>query len=153
MSAEDRFCTFYLDGLCFGIAVERVQEAIFSPTVTPVPLAPRAVAGLTNLRGQIVTVIDLPRCLGLEARSAVTSPAMVVVRSENFPMGLLVDELGEVVGAPEHLCEASPGNLPAELRKLVPAVCKLPRRVLHLLDLDKVLVGDSREAQSGKAMK
>ena len=97
MTAEGRFCTFYLDGLCFAIAVERVQEATFLPAITPVPLASRAVAGLSNLRGQIVTVIDLPRCLGVKARSAATLPAMLIVRSENFPVGLLVDELGEVV--------------------------------------------------------
>ena len=68
MEATRRFCTFNLDRLWFGIPVERVQEVIASPAVTPVPLAPRAVTGLINLRGQIVTVIDLRRRLGFEER-------------------------------------------------------------------------------------
>ena len=68
MEARRRFCTFNLNQLWFGIPVERVQEVIASPAVTPVPLAPRAVAGLINLRGQIVTVIDPRRRLGCENR-------------------------------------------------------------------------------------
>jgi len=140
MSAERRFCAFRLDRLWFGIAVERVQEVISPPAITPVPLAPLAVAGLVNLRGQIVTVIDLRRCLGLETGRAATSPAIVVVRNEN--VGLLVDEIGDLEETPESACEAAPENLPVESRKRVPAVCKLPKRLLHLLDLDNVLSGD-----------
>src|SRR5271157_4838396 len=153
MSSECRFCTFCIDGLWFGIAAERVQEVISSPPITPVPLAPRAVAGLTNLRGQILTVIDLRQRLGLEERPAAMPPVNVVVRRENGTVGLLVDEIGEVVEAAENACEAAPDNLPAESRELVPGVCKFPNRLLHLLDLDKVVGGDGREVQSGKAMK
>src|SRR5271165_1447333 len=105
MSADCRFCTFYLDRLWFGIAAERVQEVICPPAITPVPLAPRAVAGLINLRGQIVTVIDLPRRLGIEERTEGTPPAIVVLRNEHALVGLLVDDIGEVVEAPENTYE------------------------------------------------
>src|SRR5271165_1325352 len=153
MDARRRFCTFNLDQLWFGIPVERVQEVIASPAVTPVPLAPRAVAGLANLRGQIVTVIDPRPCLGFEERPATMRPAMVVVRSENANVGLLIDEIGEVVEAPDNGFEAAPGNLPAGPCELVPMVCKFPQRLLHLLDLDKILRGGGPEVQSGKTLK
>jgi len=152
MSAECRFCTFYLGRLWFGIAVERVQEVISAPAITPVPLAPRAFAGLINLRGQIVTVIDLLGRLGIEKSTGHKPAAIVVVRNENALVGLLVDEIGEVVEAPENTCEVAPGNLPVESQGLVPAVGKFPRRLLHLLDLNKVLGADT-EVQSGKAVK
>jgi purine-binding chemotaxis protein CheW len=148
-----RFCTFSLDRLWFGLPVGRVQEVISSPAITPVPLAPRAVAGLINLRGQIVTVIDLWLALGFEKRPAAMLPAMVVVRSENATLGLLVDEVGEVVEAPEDGFEAAPGNLPAGCRELVPRVCKFPGRLLHVVDLDGILRGDAKEAQFGKTLK
>jgi len=153
METNRRFCTFDLDGLWFGIPVERVQEVIVSPAVTPVPLAPRAVAGLANLRGQIVTVVDPQYGLGFEERPAAMRPAMVVVRSENANVGLLVDEIGEVVEAPDNGFEAAPGNLPAGPCELVPMVCKFPQRLLHLLDLDKILRGGGPEVQSGKTLK
>ncbi len=154
MEIRRRFCTFDLDHLWFGIAVEQVQEVIASPAITPVPLAPRAVAGLINLRGQIVTVIDPWRHLGFEGRPAPTLAAMVIVlRSENAAVGLRVDEIGEVVEAPENMFEAAPDNLPAGNRELVPRVCKFPARLLHVLDLDRVLGSDGTEFESGKTLK
>jgi chemotaxis signal transduction protein len=66
---------------------------------------------------------------------------------------LLVDEIGEVVEAPAEAFEAAPADLPAESQELVPRVCKFPRRLLHALDLDRVLRSDGEEAQSGKAVK
>jgi|SRR5208283_1601916 len=154
MASQCRFCTFYLDYLWFGIAVERVYEVIRSPDITRVPLAARAVAGLINLRGQIITVIDLRARLGFEQPPDGTLPAAVVARSEDATVGLLVDEIGEVVEALETTYEIAPDNLLAESRELVPGVYKLPNRLLHALDLDKVVGGDIREeAQSGKDLK
>ncbi|MEO8695785.1 MAG: chemotaxis protein CheW, partial [Acidimicrobiales bacterium] len=62
--SQRRFCTFYADGLLLGIAIERVEEVLRDQTITPVPLADPAIAGLINLRGQIVTAIDARRRLG-----------------------------------------------------------------------------------------
>src|SRR5271165_1349078 len=153
MAAECRLCTFYLDRLWFGIAVERVYEVIRLPAITRIPLAARAVAGLINLRGQIITVIDLRRRLGFEERPAGTMPVNVVARSKDGTVGLLVDEIAEIVEAPESSYEIAPDNLPADRRELVPGVYKLPDSLLHVLDLDKVLGGDGSEAQSGKVLK
>lgn len=139
MAAERRFCTFHLAGLWFGIEVGRVREVVPSPTITPVPLAPIGVAGLVNLRGQILTVIDLGKRLGFEPAPAVSPPTMVVVGWKNCLVGLLVGPIGEVVTAPEDGFESAPHNLPAGSREMVREVCKFPARLLHLLDLDEVL--------------
>jgi purine-binding chemotaxis protein CheW len=152
--ADKRFCTFDLDHLWFGVAIERVQEVVASPAITPVPLAPRAVAGLINLRGQIVTVISPRHRLGFEERPAPALRAtVVVVRSEKAAIGLLVDDIGEVVEAPECAFAGAPDNLPPGPRELVPRVCQFPGRLLHVLDLDRVLGGDGTELESGKTLK
>jgi chemotaxis signal transduction protein len=77
----------------------------------------------------------------------------VVVQNGSEAVGLLVDEVGEVVEAPEEAFETTPANLPVESQELVPRVCKFPRHLLHVLDLDRVLRSDGQEAQSGKALK
>jgi purine-binding chemotaxis protein CheW len=153
MEGKSRLCTFHLDSLWFGVAVERVQEVISSPAITTVPLATSGVAGLVNLRGQIVTAIDLWRRLGFPERPAAMSPAIVVIRSGNATAGLLVDKVGDVVEAPEEAFDAVPAHLRGELRELVPRVCRFPRRLLHVLDLDRVLESQSPVALSGEAMK
>jgi purine-binding chemotaxis protein CheW len=147
----ERFCTFNLDGLWCGIAVETVQEVISSQIITPVPLAPSNVAGLINLRGQIITVVDLRPDLGIQAFPASALP-MVVARSEGAAVALLVDAIGEVVESKEHDFEPAPGNLPAARRELVPKVCKFSEGLLHVLDLDQVLCS-GQEVQLGKSLK
>ncbi len=146
MSAERRLCTFQLGDLWFGVNVQRVREVVPPPAITPVPRAPIAVAGLINLRGQILTVIDLGKWLGFEPGSAALLSTMVVAGWENSLVGLLAGQIGEVVAAPESGWETAPANLPASWREVVPEVCKFPGRLLHLLDLDKVL-GDGETQQ------
>jgi len=150
---EPKLCTFHLDNYWFGVAVEKVQEVVSAPPVTPVPLAPCGVAGLVNLRGQIVTVMDLRRRLGLPERRPAAPLTIVVVQVGKTTIGLLVDEAGEVVEAPEEMFEVSPARLPPECQKLVPKVCKLPRHLLHVLDLDCVVRGDGAEAWGGSSLK
>jgi purine-binding chemotaxis protein CheW len=146
MAGACRFCTFYLDELWFGLTAERVQEVLPAPIITLVPLAPHWIAGLVNLRGQIVTSIDLRRRLRLAERPAVVSPEMLVVRREDGLVGLLVTRVDEVVEALKDGFETEP------LGQLVTAVCKFPDRLLHVLDLDGV-VGDGEEAPFEIAVK
>ncbi len=138
MRAERRFCTFFLDGLWFGVEVESVHEVLREQAMTRVPLAPEAIVGLINLRGQIVIAIDLRRRLGLPPRPA-GQPAMnIVVGSDDGGVSLLVDEAGEVVQAGQGGYEAAPESLLAEARQLVPGVYKLPAGLLHVLALEAV---------------
>lgn len=143
MAVAHRFCTFYLDELWFGLDVERVQEVLPAPAITPVPLAPDAIAGLVNLRGQIVTTIDLRRRLRFAERPAVPSLSLLVVRCEDSLVGLLVTRMDEVVEASEGGIETAP------LGELVPSVCKFSNRLLHVLDLDRV-VGEGKGKGKGK---
>ena len=97
MSEQEQCVTFYLDQYLFGVEVTKVQEVIRFQEMAPVPLAPSLVSGLINLRGQIVTAIDLRRRLQLATRPTDQLPMNVVVWSENEAVSLLVDEIGDVL--------------------------------------------------------
>ncbi len=134
MAAEHQFCTFYLAEHYFGIDVLRVQEVIRAQGVTRVPLAPPVVRGLINLRGQIVTVLDLRRRFGLPDAPPDGDPVTVVVRTDDGPVGLLVDEVGDVLVLPETAFEPAPETLRGPTRELIRGVYKLDGRLLLLLD-------------------
>ena len=131
--AEQQFCTFYLDGLFFGIEVDKVQEVIRHQAMTRVPLAPKLIGGLINLRGQIVTAIDLRLRLGMPERSDEALPMNVVARSEDGAVSLLVDEIGDVVEVQDQQFEDVPQTL-RQGRELIRGVYKLPDRLLLVLD-------------------
>jgi purine-binding chemotaxis protein CheW len=138
--AEQCFCTFFLDGLWFGIEVESVREVVRAQAMTRVPLAPDAVAGLINFRGEIVMAIDLRRRLGLPRRPPGQTTMNVVVSEGSGRVTLVVDEVGEVVPAKPDNYEAAPESLSAESRQLVPGVYKLATGLLHVLALGAVTV-------------
>jgi purine-binding chemotaxis protein CheW len=134
--AERQFCTFYVEGLCFGIGVREVQEVIRYQEMTRVPLAASVVRGLINLRGQIVTAIDLRRRLGLPDRAEATDrlPMNLVVRTDDGVVSLLVDEIGEVVEVDEDTFERPPPTLDGVARELVRGVYKREGSLLLVLD-------------------
>src|SRR3954451_10758073 len=113
MAQERQFCTFTLGEHYFGLDVLKVQEIIRSQEMTRVPLAASVVRGLINLRGQIVTAIDLRRRLGLPDRADAgeTLPMNLVVRTDDGVVSLLVDEIGEVVEVDEDSFERPPPTL------------------------------------------
>src|ERR1700685_3941223 len=97
MADEHQYCTFFVDGHYFGLDVLNVQEIIRYQEMTRVPLAPPVVQGLINLRGQIVTAIDLRLRLELKERPPGQLPVNVVVQTEDGAVSLLVDEIGDVL--------------------------------------------------------
>ena len=101
------------------------------------PLAPAVVSGLMNLRGQIVTAVDLRRRLNLEAVAADVQPMNVVVRSEDGAVSLLVDEIGDVVEVEESSFETPPETLRGSVRTMILGVHKLDNRLMHVLDIEK----------------
>lgn len=139
MTAATQFCTFFLDGLFFGIEVQKVQEVIRYQPMTRVPLASPVISGLINLRGQIVTAIDLRRRLALADRKPEQQPMNVVVRADDGAVSLLVDEIGDVVEVEPDLFERPPETLQGGARELIPGAFKLNQRLLLLLDLDAVI--------------
>jgi purine-binding chemotaxis protein CheW len=139
MSDEHKFCTFTLDGLLFGVEVMKVQEVIRYLEMTRVPLAPSVVRGLINLRGQIVTAVDLRRRLGLSERPADQSPMNVVIRMDDEAISLLVDEIGEVREVEEDAFERPPETLRGVARELIRGAYKLKDRLLLVLDTEKAV--------------
>lgn len=146
MSTLRQYCTFYLDGHFFGVEVMQVQEVIRFQQMTPVPLAPRVVEGLINLRGQIVTAIDLRRRLELPARPAGEQPMNIVVRTGEGAVSLLVDEIGDVVEVTDDSYERPPETLRGVARQLIPGAHKLSDRLLLVLDTELAVVTDGGAA-------
>ncbi|MBX9582818.1 MAG: chemotaxis protein CheW [Gemmataceae bacterium] len=134
MGDDQQVCTFLVDGAAFGIDVREVQEVIRFQELTRVPLAPPEVRGLINLRGQIVTAVDLRRRLGLPDRPPGDLPVNVVVRTPDGAVSLLVDEIGEVLGVPAAAFERPPDTLRGPARDLIRGAYKLAGRLLLVLD-------------------
>jgi purine-binding chemotaxis protein CheW len=138
-SMTRQFSTFYLEGMLFGLEVGAVQEIIRYQEITRVPLASPIIAGLINLRGQIVTAIDLRRRLELTDRAPGGLPINLVVRAADESVSLLVDEIGDVLEIEDELFERPPENLQGIARELICGAYKLKERLLLVLDTEKVV--------------
>lgn len=139
MTANRQFCTFYLDERCYGLDVLTVQEVVRSQPLTRVPLAHATVSGLMNLRGQIVTAIDLRRRLELPERTGEREPVNVVLQTEDGAVALIVDEIGEVLDVAEEQFERPPETLAGPARDLIQGAYKLPDRLLVILDPARIV--------------
>jgi purine-binding chemotaxis protein CheW len=134
MARETQFCTFLVGGMLFGLDVVCIQEVIRFQALTAVPLTSSVIAGLINLRGQIVTAIDLRARLGLPPRSAGERPLNVVVRTPDGAVSLLVDEIGDVIMVDDDCFERPPDTLDEGARSLIRGAYKLRGRLLLVLD-------------------
>ena len=137
--AGRQFCTFFVADLFFGVDVLHVQEVLRVQQITRVPQAPAVVEGLINLRGQIVTAIDMRRRLQLPPRDGDRTPMNIVVRNEEGAGSLLVDEIGDVLDVDAASWEPSPENLDPNARELIRGVYKLKDRLLLVLDTERAL--------------
>ncbi len=139
MATTQQICTFYLDSYFFGVEVEKVQEVIRSHEMTRVPLASAVVSGLINLRGQIVTAIDLRQRLELSKRPADQFPMNVVIRTEDNAVSFLVDEIGDVLEMSKETFERVPETVHGVTRGLLRGVYKLQDQLLLVLDTEKTV--------------
>lgn len=135
-SGAKQYATFFVDGFFFGIEVLQVQEVLRYQEMTRVPLAPGVVEGLINLRGQIVTAIDMRRRLGLRPRPQDMLPMSMVVRTPEGAVSMLVDEIGDVLEVDSETFEQPPDNLEGVARELIRGVHKLKDRLLLVLDTE-----------------
>lgn len=142
MSQPQQFCTFHLENLFIGIDVTRVQEVIRPQRMTPVPLSSKIIRGLINLRGQIVTAIDLRKRMCLSGESNDATAMNVIVRTEGGVASLLVDRIGDVIDVDPDTFERPPESLRGEARTLVSGVYKLKGKLLLTIDTEKVLNSD-----------
>jgi len=134
-----QYCTFLLGDFLFGIEVLQVQEVIRAQQLTRVPLANPVVSGLINLRGQIVTALDLRRRLGLPPREDDVPPMNVVVHTADGGVSLLVDEIGDVLQVEASSYQATPLAVQGLDASLIRGVHKLPGQLLLLLDVDRAV--------------
>jgi len=135
-----KLCTFTLADLVFGVEVMNVQEVLRFQPMTRVPLASSTVRGLINLRGQIVTAIDVRARLGFSTLSDAQEPMNVVLCTKDGVVSLLVDQIGDVLEVEPSAFERPPTTLPAVLRDVVRGVYKLEHGLLLLLDVERVVL-------------
>ena len=142
---DRQYCTFYLRDLYFGLDVLKVQEVIRYQPMTRVPLAHPVVRGLINLRGQIVTAIDLRRRFDIPDRGDDHLPVNVVVQTDDGAVSLLVDEIGDVLEVPERDFVRPPETLRGTARELICGAYKLPDRLLLILDIERAVSLPARD--------
>ena len=133
-----RFCTFAVGGLLLAVDVARIEEVLWAGALTTVPLADPSVAGLLNLRGEIVTVVDARKRFGLPPRG-VTGGVHVILRRDGEPVGLLVDAEGDVLEVDDDAWDDVPGTVGAAIRTRTLGAHLHEERLLLELDPDSVL--------------
>ena len=134
-----RLATFTVDGRFLGIDVTRVREVLRPQALTRVPLAPPQIAGLVNLRGEIVTALDLRVALGRRQRGPGERPMNVVVTTEHGHVSMLVDAVSDVLEIDEGAFERTPSTLRGSVGDLIRGAYKLDGRLLLELDLDAAI--------------
>jgi purine-binding chemotaxis protein CheW len=137
--ATEGFVTVVTGGQLFGLRLERVRDVFVPRGLSPVPLAPPEIAGLLNLRGRIVTAIDLRRRLGLPPRSDGGTPVAVGIEERGELYGLMVDRVGDVLRLRPSTYDANPVNLDQRWAKLCAGVHRLDHGLMVVLDVDKIL--------------
>ncbi len=141
-STEDtvvEYVTAMIGGQLFGLPISRVQDVFMPERLTRVPLSPREIAGVLNLRGRIVTVVDMRARLGLPKNEEGKPPMAVGVDLRGESYGLLIDQIGEVLRLPGNGREDNPVNLDPRLAKLAGGVHRLEGQLMVILDVDRVL--------------
>jgi purine-binding chemotaxis protein CheW len=138
-TAAVHLCTFHLAEFHIGIDVTMVQEVLNRQDATRIPLVSEIIHGLINLRGEIVTTIDLRHRLGLPARAPGETSMNVVIRTPDGPVALVVDRIGDVIDADETTFEFPPPTLTGPHREFLTGVFKLDSGLLLLIDLERVL--------------
>jgi purine-binding chemotaxis protein CheW len=138
-SETQDFVTMLIDGQLFGIPVLTVQDVLGAQKITRIPLAPREVAGSLNLRGRIVTAIDVRLRLDLPPRKPSEKGMSVVVDMGGELYSLMVDSVGEVLSVPAAKFERNPPTLDPKWREFSLGIYRLEGKLLVILDVAKLL--------------
>ncbi|CAM4491849.1 MAG: Chemotaxis protein CheW [Legionella sp.] len=139
MSESRQICTFYVDKFFFGIDVNKIQEVIRYQEMTSIPLTCDVIRGIINMRGQIVTAIDMRKRLLFSELSDEIKPTNIVIQTDDDPVSLLVDSIGDVINIPNDFFEVPPENLNGAIRQVLKEVCQFEKQLLLILDLEQVL--------------
>ncbi len=134
-----QFMTFFLGKEMFGVNTLHVQEILVYQKMTSVPCAPDYVKGLLNLRGQILTVIDMRSRLGMEKLVNEAVGMNLIITSHEGPISLFVDNIGNVVDIPADRLLPPPGTIRGVTVKYIQEVCQLDESLLIVLNLENIL--------------
>lgn len=141
MSKQRLYATFFIDRFFYGIPIEQVREVLLSQPLAQVPLAPPAVAGLINLRGRLMTVIDLRRLL-LQGEAIADAMNIVVYGDDGSEVSLLVDRVGDVLTLAVTGIEDVPATLQGAARDFLQGVYPLDEQLLLLVDISTLLADE-----------
>lgn len=136
----DQLTTFRIRNCLYGVDVQVVQEVTKGSPLTPVPLAPPSIAGLLNLRGQIVTALDLSRLLGQVQQFNPEEMSFVICRWEGHLIALVVNEIGDVIELDKTQFETTPSTLSVEIKSMAGGVLKMEDEILVILDTEKIFM-------------
>ena len=136
---ELQVLTFSLDNVSYGVNVRQVREVKNFEGVTPVPYAPPYVKGVTNLRGEVIPVIDLRKRFGIQAKKGAEDAGIMVIVQDIHPIGVMVDSVMEVLVLPKKDIESNLDSLIADKSEAVLGVAKHDKDLIILLDLMKVI--------------
>jgi purine-binding chemotaxis protein CheW len=137
--SEIEYVTATIGGQLFGVPIARVQDVFVPERLARVPLAPNEIAGLLNLRGRVVTAIDMRCRLGLPAFANASQRLAIGIEHRGECYGLLIDGIGEVLKLNIATLENNPVNLDGRLARVSAGVHRLDGSLLVVLDVDRVL--------------
>jgi len=143
---EEQLVTMIVDKQLFGIPILQVQDIVEASKITPVPLAPSAIAGVLNLRGRIVTVIDLRKLLGNTEEVPWDSQMGVTVEYKGDLYTLLVDAIGDVRTLPKRDFDSAPSTMEDKVRQICSGIFRLRGNLLVVLDVSRILLPEAIEA-------
>ncbi len=149
LTEEIQMLTFTLDNVLYGVNVHQVREVKNFEGVTPVPYAPDYVKGVTNLRGEVIPVIDLRKRFGLIGSNDENTNIMIIVQDKH-PVGIMVDSVMEVLTLPKKDIEANPESLIVDKSEAVLGVAKHDKELIILLDFLKVASKNSGDMKDSR---
>ena len=136
---EIEFVTAWIAGQLFGIPITRVHDVFEAERITHVPLAPPEISGVLNLRGRVVTALDMRKRLGLPPREDAKKQMAIGIDHEGEAYGLLVDSMGEVLKLAADALDIVPINLQKDWAAISAGIYRLEDRLMMVLDVDRIL--------------
>ncbi len=138
-SGEIEFVTAWIAGQLFGIPITRVHDVFEAERITRVPLAPAEISGVLNLRGRVVTALDMRKRLGLPPRDVASKQMAIGIDQDGEAYGLLVDSMGEVLKLTAGSLDSVPINMQQDWTAISTGVYRLEDRLMIVLDVDRIL--------------
>lgn len=142
MKKKDQVVSFRIGKEYFGVQIQTVQEIVRVPEITAVPEMPSFVEGVINLRGKIVSIVDLSKRLKIQGGARAKSNRILIVEVDNNVVGLLVDAVSAILRIPPESIEPAPDIVTSVGTEYIQGVGKLPDRLIILLDLKNILRPD-----------